>query len=290
MKVKLSDIHPMYDLNARTDRSYNDEHFRALKQSIGENGLIEPLVVYPYNNKYVLIAGYRRYTAITQLIKEGKISWDEVDVVQDSSVSSADDIGRAVLYRQLQNKSFTISEKAKAFSHLSKDLKVKDIAKELGENQSFIETLVFCSELLASNATLAQMVDEKEISLANLKYAARMWLQYTDLREEIEEATCSFGSMPHSSYALMLEKVLPKQEEITRTFDEYVLDLRTKKFSPTMKNRLDVLNQLDKKDKYSYLRGKLRTEEEILQILAVDEDSCPDEVSYVIQMLFRDIK
>lgn len=289
MKVDIQSIKPMYELNARMERSYKDEHFEALKESIRMSGLIEPLVVYPDGDMYILIAGYRRYTAISQLKSEGLIDWADVDVAIDNTVQSVEGIGRAVLYRQLQNKSFTLSEKSRAFANLAKEMSLKEISRELGESASFIETLVMCSDMLAHNSDLAQMADDKEIGLTNLKYAARMWHEYPENREALVEATYSFGSMPHASYAMMIEKVLPEYHTPAKTFDEYAVNLRDARLSPTMKNRLEAIGRKNRSDTFDYLKGKLRSEEEILQILSMDESTCPDEVSYVIQMLFHDL-
>ena len=66
-EIPVSDIHYDADFNCRG--SFTPQSVKDLADSIQENGLQFPIVVQPWNGKYRLLAGHRRFTAATLFLK-----------------------------------------------------------------------------------------------------------------------------------------------------------------------------------------------------------------------------
>jgi len=126
-KIPLDKI----ERNKNQPRKYFDqEYIKELATSIEKDGLMQPITVRPYKDRYQIIIGECRYRA-HQLLKK-----KEIDAfVKDVSEISAYTIS---LNENLKRKNLSAIEEAKAYEHLKKFYKQKDIAKEINVSKGRI--------------------------------------------------------------------------------------------------------------------------------------------------------
>lgn len=102
-----------------------------LEKSLKEVGQLQPVIVRIKDGKYELVAGYRRFKAMKNLMLEEiaasvkEITDEEVEIIQ--------------ITENVQRKDVTPMEEAESYKRLlEKDLSVKDIAMKLGKSTKYI--------------------------------------------------------------------------------------------------------------------------------------------------------
>jgi len=134
-------------------KNFNKEKLEELKQSILQHGILQPLVVRKIeDDKYELIAGGRRFEAITQLFKEYKdLKFKEIPVfVKD--VNSEKEMMELALIENLQRDDLNPIEEAMAYHELKENhnMSDKEIANHIGKSRSTISNMI---RLLSFNKT-----------------------------------------------------------------------------------------------------------------------------------------
>lgn len=135
--VPFSELHPRSD-NLRAQLTDID----GLAQSIRSLGILQPLVIQPNGDGYLIDAGHRRHAAISKIIESGdlgQVNPDEIPV----SLNEADDDGTytlRMLVENLQRVDIDPIEEAKGYARLVSgfDFKQKAIAAEVGRNQAHV--------------------------------------------------------------------------------------------------------------------------------------------------------
>ena len=109
---------------------FNEKSLKQLAQSIDEKGLISPITVRASNNKYVIVAGERRFRA-HQLLKRKKILAYIIDA------DSNKDIMYMALIENIQREDLNAIEQAKAYKYLKDNLdsSITEIAKTVGKSR-----------------------------------------------------------------------------------------------------------------------------------------------------------
>ena len=109
---------------------FNEKSLEQLAQSIDEKGLISPITVRASNNKYVIVAGERRFRA-HQLLKRKKILAYIIDA------DSNKDIMYMALIENIQREDLNAIEQAKAYQYLKDNLdsSITEIAKTVGKSR-----------------------------------------------------------------------------------------------------------------------------------------------------------
>ena len=109
---------------------FNEKSLKQLAQSIDEKGLISPITVQASNNKYVIVAGERRFRA-HQLLKRKKILAYIIDA------DSNKDIMYMALIENIQREDLNAIEQAKAYQYLKDNLdsSITEIAKTVGKSR-----------------------------------------------------------------------------------------------------------------------------------------------------------
>ena len=109
---------------------FNEKSLKQLAQSIDEKGLISPITVRVSNNKYVIVAGERRFRA-HQLLKRKKILAYIIDA------DSNKDIMYMALIENIQREDLNAIEQAKAYQYLKDNLNssITEIAKTVGKSR-----------------------------------------------------------------------------------------------------------------------------------------------------------
>ncbi|WP_112182591.1 MULTISPECIES: nucleoid occlusion protein [Paraliobacillus] len=139
---------------------FNQEKIEELAQTIHTHGMIQPIVVRKMEDgekKYELIAGERRWRAVTSL------EWETVPAI--IRIMTEAETASVALIENLQREELTVIEEAKAYSRLLEihDLTQEALAQRLGKNQSTIANKLRLLKLpeVVQNAILEKKVTER---------------------------------------------------------------------------------------------------------------------------------
>ncbi|ETY73192.1 nucleoid occlusion protein [Lactiplantibacillus fabifermentans] len=137
---------------------FDEAGISELAATIREHGLLQPIVLREYaDQKYEIIAGERRFRAITSL------HWKDVPAI----VQKMDDGETAsmALIENLQRQDLTVIEEATAYQELMKlnELTQAALAEELGKSQSFVANKLRLLKLAkpVQDALLKRQISER---------------------------------------------------------------------------------------------------------------------------------
>ncbi len=207
---------PMHQLQVSSyqPRTFFDETaLQELATSIQENGLIQPIVVRPYQDGYQIVAGERRYRACQLLQLES------VPCI----VESYNDIEKAKvsMIENIQRENLTPIEEAKAYDVLLKEyhLTQSELAKQVGKQQSTIAN---------------------KLRLLNLDISIQEALKRREITERHARALLSIEPQ---SQKKMLQQIVQKELNVKQT-EELVKKSRTTKIKPSKANIKGMTKQL----------------------------------------------
>jgi len=111
-------------------KNFEDKSLKQLAQSIEEKGLISPITVKQVDNKYIIVAGERRYRAHKLLNKKRILAY-----VIDAE--SNKDIMYMALIENIQREDLNPIEEAKGYKYLQDNLEssITEIAKTVGKSR-----------------------------------------------------------------------------------------------------------------------------------------------------------
>lgn len=111
-------------------KNFEDKSLKQLAQSIKEKGLISPITVRKLDNKYIIVAGERRFRA-HKLLKKKRI------LAYIIEADSNKDIMYMALIENIQREDLNPIEEAKGYKYLKDNLKssITDIAKTVGKSR-----------------------------------------------------------------------------------------------------------------------------------------------------------
>jgi len=111
-------------------KNFEEKSLKQLAQSIKEKGLISPITVRKLDNKYIIVAGERRFRA-HKLLKKKRILAYIIDA------DSNKDIMYMALIENIQREDLNPIEEAKGYKYLKDNLKssITDIAKTVGKSR-----------------------------------------------------------------------------------------------------------------------------------------------------------
>lgn len=229
-KVAVEMIRPNPD---QPRKSFNNESLIELSQSIRSNGIIQPIVVRKEDEKYVIIAGERRYrAAIMADLTEIPVIIKNYDDLQVKEIS---------LIENLQREDLNAIEEAEAIKELmtAHGLTQDEIAQKLGKSRSAlantlrllnltneVKELVKSGKLSAGHArALLPVVDP----LAQIRMATECVNEGWSVREIEKQVKYYFK--PETKPSRMTERVRAK---MTVEMREFVNDM-TRVFSTKVK-------------------------------------------------------
>jgi len=125
--ILLSKINPNPN---QPRKKFDDKSIKQLAQSIDEKGLISPITVRQIGNKYIIVAGERRYKAHI-LLKKKRILAYVIDA------KSNEDVMYMALIENIQREDLNPLEEAKAYHFLKESLEssITEIAKTVGKSR-----------------------------------------------------------------------------------------------------------------------------------------------------------
>ncbi|MGO9097217.1 MAG: ParB/RepB/Spo0J family partition protein [Bryobacteraceae bacterium] len=177
LAIALIDPNP---LQPRT--VFRPDRLQELADSILANGIIQPLVVRPFGDRYQLVAGERRWRA-------GKLAGlsHVPAVVQHVSDEHLLEI---TLVENIQREDLNPIEVAHAFDRLSRELNLShdDIARRTGKDRSTITNTL---RLLKLPADVQNLLGEHRLSMGHAR--AILGLPTEDLQRQVAERATSQG-------------------------------------------------------------------------------------------------
>lgn len=208
IQIPIKDIEP----NRFQPRSiFNDEKIAELAQTIRTHGMIQPIVVRKRdnsNNKYEIIAGERRWRAVTSL------SWENVPaIIRDMNDKETASVA---LIENLQREELTVIEEAKAYERLLEihQLTQEALAQRLGKSQSTI----------ANKMRLLKLPDSVQNAIMTKKITERHARALIILKDEEKQD-------------LLLNEIIEKQLNVKQTEEriEKMMSETPKKKKPKLK-------------------------------------------------------
>ncbi|MCZ0702221.1 ParB family chromosome partitioning protein [Natronobacillus azotifigens] len=208
IQIPIKDIEP----NRFQPRSiFNDEKIAELAQTIRTHGMIQPIVVRKrdnLNNKYEIIAGERRWRAVTSL------SWENVPaIIRDMNDKETASVA---LIENLQREELTVIEEAKAYERLLEihQLTQEALAQRLGKSQSTI----------ANKMRLLKLPDSVQNAIMTKKITERHARALIILKDEEKQE-------------LLLNEIIEKQLNVKQTEEriEKMMSETPKKKKPKLK-------------------------------------------------------
>lgn len=136
---------------------FNEEKLEELAQTISTHGIIQPIVLRPLEDKYEIIAGERRWRAVSLL------GWETVPAI----IKNYDDAQTAAvaLIENLQREELTVIEEAMAYAKLMEihGLTQESLAQRLGKGQSTIANKLRLLKLpeIVQNALMDKKITER---------------------------------------------------------------------------------------------------------------------------------
>ncbi|GHU53661.1 stage 0 sporulation protein J [Clostridia bacterium] len=162
-------------------KTFDEEAIESLSKSIEEHGILQPLVVRPYNDGYQLVAGERRFRAATLA------GLEEVPVII-KELSDTDTM-QIALIENIQRENLNPIEEAGGYKVLAESYNMtqEEIAKAVGKSRSVVANLL------------------RLLSLPN------------DVRMRIEDGTLSIG---HAKVLLSIDNMTLQSELALRCCDD----------------------------------------------------------------------
>jgi len=134
--VSLININLIFPNKEQPRTGFNQEKLVELSESIKENGIIQPIVVTPKDNKFMIIAGERRYKA-AKLANIKEVPAIVRDIPEDKILEFA-------LIENIQREDLLPIEEARALSSLLENLNLSKtaLAKRVGKSRSYVSNMV----------------------------------------------------------------------------------------------------------------------------------------------------
>ena len=157
-RILVKDIIVDHEFNSREEFSLDS--IRDLAESIQQNGLIQPVVVRPWEDKYQLIAGFRRFTAVTRILK-----WNRIDAIVKKDLSEQQ--ARVLnLEENLERRGLNMLEEARGIANAFKEMSAREIARVLRKPDRWVRVRLW---LLEMPEHVQRLAAEGLISMKNLE-------------------------------------------------------------------------------------------------------------------------
>lgn len=171
-KVEISLLVPRVDQPRKT---FNEETINELADSIREHGILQPILVRPWEDKYEIIAGERRFRAA----KVANLETVPV-IIKEIEDDAAWEIA---LIENLQREDLSVIEEALAYKGMINKFGYKQevIADKVGKSRAHITNTL---RILTLPEEILQMLDEKQLTPGH----ARTLLALKDPSEQVKRA------------------------------------------------------------------------------------------------------
>lgn len=156
-EIMLADIVPN---PGQPRREFDREKLQELADSIREHGLLQPILVKPEGNRYIIIAGERRFRA-TQLAGIDRINCIVRDCTEQEMTEKA-------LIENIQRADLSPVEEGLAYARLIQDYRLtqEQVAKRVGKGRPTVANLL---RIIQLPAEVLELINKEAISLGHAK-------------------------------------------------------------------------------------------------------------------------
>jgi len=160
--VSVDQIYP----NPEQPRTYFEKHsLNELADSIKKHGVIQPIILRPKSDGYLVVAGERR-------LRASKIAGNEKipAIIRDYNTIF---LAELAILENLQREDLSPIEEAIAYQRILKNTKIShsELAYKIGKSRSYVTNIV---GLIKLPNDVIEMVNEKEISMAHAKILSKL--------------------------------------------------------------------------------------------------------------------
>lgn len=255
-KYKFIDIHKI-EANGHQPRThFENEKIQELAVSIQQNGLLQPIVVRPYQGKYQIVVGERRYRAcLLAGIEEVPCLVQNYDEQQTAT---------AAIVENIQRENLSAIEEALAYQQIldTQNITQEELAQKVGKKQSTIANKL---RLLQLPMTVQEAVRRKDITERHAR--ALLKLDTTAKQNNMLREIMDKGLNVEQTEEKIKKKIEPKKPKP-----------KTKSISQNLKIAMNTLDQ-----------AAMMVQQAGVDI-SVDISETEDEVIYVIKMKKGNLK
>ena len=249
-KYKFIDIHKI-EANGHQPRThFENEKIQELAVSIQQNGLLQPIVVRPYQGKYQIVVGERRYRAcLLAGIEEVPCLVQNYDEQQTAT---------AAIVENIQRENLSAIEEALAYQQIldTQNITQEELAQKVGKKQSTIANKL---RLLQLPMTVQEAVRRKDITERHAR--ALLKLDTTAKQNNMLREIMDKGLNVEQTEEKIKKKIEPKKPKP-----------KTKSISQNLKIAMNTLDQ-----------AAMMVQQAGVDI-SLDISETEDEVIYVIKM------
>lgn len=215
------DIDKIYPNEVQPRKQFDEEKIKVLSESIKNYGVLQPIVVkMDENNKYMIIAGERRFRA-SKLANKGQIP----AIIKDIEMK---DIMEIALIENLQREDLNSIEEALAYKSLIEHYNVtqEEISEAVGKSRPHITNTL---RLLNLGQDVIDMIDSGKITAGHGKALLRIVDKKLQLQiaKKIEEEELSVREVENIAKKISenKEEDIPKK---SKPKDVFILDVEDK--------------------------------------------------------------
>ncbi|MEJ7642176.1 MAG: ParB/RepB/Spo0J family partition protein [Candidatus Nitrosocosmicus sp.] len=150
------------------DKFIDQQEFESLTTSIKEHGLLQPILIRPYQNSFEIVAGHRRFHACKSL------RWRHIPCkIRELSDKQAFEIQ---ITENIQRKSMSALEEAEAFRKYVQDLGwggVTELSKKIGKSEEYVSHRIQLLKLpqdIKEKIMLNKLSVSQALELTNLSH------------------------------------------------------------------------------------------------------------------------
>lgn len=199
---------------------FDDEALSELAESIRINGVIQPIILRKFENKYQIVAGERRWRAAKS------IELKEIPAIirQLSEI----DVAKISLIENVQRENLNPIEESLAYKNLMEDydLTQEELGKAVGKSRTYVSNSI---RLLNLDESIIKLIEEGKLSSGH----GKVLLGIKDISDQIETANriIDFGmnvreteTEVRNSKSKIKTKLKTKKSSINKK-DPYIIDL-----------------------------------------------------------------
>jgi len=183
-------------------KDFDEDKLKELQASIASRGLLSPIVVRPEGDNYRLIAGLRRYLAISNL------GWDKVPcIIWEGDEYNAD---IAQVEENLMREDITPLEEGRYFKYLMNQygLTVRAIAEDIHKSVDYVEERIRLTE---TDEYLQRAIQERLLNFSQAHILSEV--KDTSLRRGLLEQTIKEGLTVEQLKSLIKTYTQPQEPQ-----------------------------------------------------------------------------
>lgn len=246
-KIVMIDIRKIRPNPVQPRKSFNRESLDELANSIKEHGVIQPVILKPGSNGYILVAGERRVRAakIAELTKVPAIIRDYNSIY----------LAELAIMENLQREDLSSIEEALAFKNAIDILKLthEELGTKIGKSRSYVTNVI---GLLNLPASVIDLVNAGKISMGHARSLSK-------LKDQKEIVLLVERVIKENLTVRELESIIRqhKKNEDYRTISKELRDFTINRVATYLDNKFDV------KINKNTLRISVKNETEMKKLL-----------------------